>query len=72
MSQNRHSAKDKHELVIDFAINYKAEQEIEDMQRHIQRIVETEARNKEEFSSELMQIKKLLASIEAKLDSSNE
>lgn len=38
MSQNRQAARDKHESVIDFAINYKAEQEIDDMQAHLHRI----------------------------------
>lgn len=38
MSQNRQTARDKHESVIDFAINYKAEQEIDDMQSHLHRI----------------------------------
>ncbi len=38
MSQNRQTARDKHESIIDFAINYKAEQEIEDMQGHLHRI----------------------------------
>jgi uncharacterized membrane protein len=38
MSQNRQAARDKHESVIDFAINYKAEQEIDDMQSHLHRI----------------------------------
>ncbi|WP_025692268.1 DUF1003 domain-containing protein [Paenibacillus zanthoxyli] len=41
MSQNRQAARDKHEAIIDFAINYKAEQEIDDMQSHLHRI-ETE------------------------------
>lgn len=35
MSQNRQAARDKHESVIDFAINYKAEQEIDDMQNRL-------------------------------------
>lgn len=35
MSQNRQAARDKHESIIDFAINYKAEKEIDDMQRHL-------------------------------------
>lgn len=35
MSQNRQAARDKHESVIDFAINYKAEQEIDDIQKHL-------------------------------------
>lgn len=38
MSQNRQAVRDKHEALIDFAINYKAEQEIDDMQRHLNRI----------------------------------
>lgn len=38
MSQNRQATRDKHESVIDFAINYKAEQEIDDMQSHLHRI----------------------------------
>jgi uncharacterized membrane protein len=49
MSQNRQAARDKHESVIDFAINYKAEQEIDDMQSHLHRI-----------EGELTEIKKLL------------
>jgi uncharacterized membrane protein len=38
MSQNRQAARDKHESVIDFAINYKAEQEIDDLQSQLHRI----------------------------------
>ena len=38
MSQNRQSTRDKHEAVIDFAINYKAELEIDDIQSHLHRI----------------------------------
>ncbi|ODG90352.1 hypothetical protein BED47_12395 [Gottfriedia luciferensis] len=38
MSQNRQAARDKHESVIDFAINYKAEQEIGDMQSRLTNI----------------------------------
>jgi uncharacterized membrane protein len=38
MSQNRQAERDKHEAVIDFAINYKAEQEVDDMQRHLHAI----------------------------------
>ncbi|MGX2959724.1 DUF1003 domain-containing protein [Peribacillus sp. JNUCC 23] len=49
MSQNRQAARDKHESIIDFTINYKAEQEIDDMQKHIHRI-----------ENELMEIKLLL------------
>ncbi|MDP4083686.1 MAG: DUF1003 domain-containing protein [Bacillota bacterium] len=49
MSQNRQAARDKHESIIDFAINYKAEQEIDDMQSHLHRI-----------ENELLTIKQLL------------
>ena len=38
MSQNRQAVRDKHESVIDFAINYKAEQEIDDMQSRLNNI----------------------------------
>ena len=49
MSQNRQAARDKHESIIDFAINYKAEQEIDDMQKHLHRM-----------EAELAEIKALL------------
>jgi uncharacterized membrane protein len=52
MSQNRQASRDKHESIIDFAINYKAEQEIDDMQSHLHRI-----------EGELIQIKQLLTSL---------
>jgi len=35
MSQNRQAIRDKHEAVVDFSINYKAELEIADMQKHL-------------------------------------
>jgi uncharacterized membrane protein len=38
MSQNRQASRDKHESIIDFAINYKAEQEIDDIQHHLHRL----------------------------------
>lgn len=38
MSQNRQAARDKHESLIDFAINYRAEKEIDDLQAHLHRI----------------------------------
>jgi uncharacterized membrane protein len=38
MSQNRQAVREKHESIIDFAINYKSEQEIDDMQSHLHRI----------------------------------
>lgn len=49
MSQNRQTLRDRHESVIDFAINYKAEQEIDDMQIHLHRI-----------EADMKEIKKLL------------
>jgi uncharacterized membrane protein len=49
MSQNRAAARDKRELFIDYAINFKAETEIDDMQAHLHRI-----------EAELAEIKKLL------------
>lgn len=49
MSQNRQAARDKHESIIDFAINYKAEQEIDDIQGHLHRV-----------EQELAEIKQLL------------
>lgn len=49
MSQNRQAARDKHESIVDFAINYKAEEEIDDMQRHLHRI-----------ENEMTEIKQLL------------
>lgn len=55
MSQNRQTARDKHESVIDFAINYKAEQEIDDMQSHLHRI-----------EGKLMRLEQLLESIQDK------
>ncbi|GMA56392.1 putative membrane protein [Alicyclobacillus sacchari] len=53
MSQNRQAARDKHESIIDFAINYKAEQEIDDMQSHLHRI-----------EGKLNQLERLLRSLE--------
>jgi uncharacterized membrane protein len=52
MSQNRQAARDKEESIIDFAINYKAEREIEDMKDHLQRV-----------EHELREIKELLHSL---------
>ena len=49
MSQNRQASRDKHESIIDFAINYKAEQEIDDMQKHLHRM-----------EAELAEIKEML------------
>ncbi|MEA4869010.1 MAG: DUF1003 domain-containing protein [Christensenella sp.] len=49
MSQNRQAARDKHEAIIDFAINYKAEQEIDDLQKHLHRM-----------EAELAEIKEML------------
>ncbi|MBP1988788.1 DUF1003 domain-containing protein [Paenibacillus eucommiae] len=60
MSQNRQSAKDKQEAIIDFAINYKAEQEIDDMQGHLHRLEADFAEFRNEVKEELAEIKKLL------------
>ena len=60
MSQNRQSARDKRETVIDFSINYKAEQEINDMQMHLHRIEADFSSFRNEVSGELAEIKKLL------------
>lgn len=69
MSQNRQNARDKHESVIDFAINYKAEQEIDDIQKHLHRIEADDLHTLEQFNGELLQIKKILVSIESRLSS---
>jgi uncharacterized membrane protein len=68
MSQNRQSARDKQESIIDFAINYKAEQEVDDIQSHLHRIEENSARHQERFEKEFKQIRELLSSIESKLE----
>ncbi len=49
MSQNRKAMQDKNEAIIDFALNYKAEKDISDMQGHLHRI-----------EKEVYEIKKLL------------
>ncbi|WP_283608274.1 DUF1003 domain-containing protein [Faecalispora anaeroviscerum] len=54
MSQNRQAARDKHESIIDFAINYKAEKEIDDMQKHLHHM-----------EIELKEIKQLLITLQA-------
>lgn len=56
MSQNRQAARDKHESIIDFAINYKAEQEIDDLQGHLHRL-----------EKEISEIRSSLASLDRKL-----
>jgi uncharacterized membrane protein len=60
MSQNRQSARDKQEAIIDFAINYKAEQEINDIQGHLHRLEENFEIFRNEIKSEMAEIKKLL------------
>lgn len=60
MSQNRQAARDKHEAIIDFAINYKAEQEIDDMQGHLHRIEADFADFRSEVREEMAEIKRLL------------
>src|SRR5207253_884715 len=61
MSQNRQSARDKKEAIIDFAINYKAEQEIDDIQVHLHRIEADFESFRNEVKSDLQEIKKLLS-----------
>jgi len=53
MSQNRQAARDKHEAIIDFAINYKAEQETDDMRTHLHRM-----------EAEIAEIKQMLAAMQ--------
>lgn len=53
MSQNRQAARDKHEAIINFAINYKAEQETNNMQTHLHRV-----------EDELIEIKEMLAAMQ--------
>lgn len=53
MSQNRQAARDKHEAVIDFAINYKAEQEVDDIQAHLHRM-----------EKELIELKQIMAAMQ--------
>jgi uncharacterized membrane protein len=60
MSQNRQAIRDKQETVIDFAINFKAEQEIDDMQGHLHRLEADFASFRNEVKDELAEIKKLL------------
>ena len=38
MSQNRQAIRDKHEAIVDFSINYKAELEIDAVQKHLRHI----------------------------------
>lgn len=54
MSQNRQAARDKHESIIDFAINYKSEQEVNDMQRHLHKL-----------EADMREIKAMLSEIQA-------
>jgi uncharacterized membrane protein len=65
MSQNRQSARDKHESVIDYAINYRAEREIHNIQKHLSHLEQkfTQAdflEFKNEMRTELAEIKQLL------------
>jgi uncharacterized membrane protein len=60
MSQNRQGARDKKETVVDYAINYKAEQEIDDMQGHLHRLESDFAEFRKDIKNELLEIKKLL------------
>jgi uncharacterized membrane protein len=60
MSQNRQSSRDKQEAIIDFAINYKAEQEIDDMQGHLHRLEADFEAFRNEYKSDMMKIMKFL------------
>ncbi|WP_420850886.1 DUF1003 domain-containing protein [Paenibacillus aceris] len=62
MSQNRQAARDKKETIIDFAINYKAEQEIFDIQGHLHRLEDDFSKFRNEVRNELSEIKDLLKS----------
>jgi len=62
MSQNRQATRDKQESIIDFSINYKAEQEIDDIQGHLHRIEEDLGKFKNEVLEEFAEIKRLLQS----------
>ncbi|WP_051317068.1 DUF1003 domain-containing protein [Ectobacillus panaciterrae] len=61
MSQNRQAARDKREAMIDFAINYKAEQEIDYVQRHLHHI-EDELRKVRKENQELRDLLQTLIS----------
>jgi uncharacterized membrane protein len=60
MSQNRQSVRDKKEAIIDFAINYKAEREIDDMQGHLHRLEADFVEFRNEVRNDLAEIKGLL------------
>jgi uncharacterized membrane protein len=65
MSQNRQAARDKQESVIDYAINYKAEQEIHQIRNHLHQLENKMSEVnllefKNEIRSELAEIKQLL------------
>jgi len=56
MAQNRQAARDKNEADIDFAINYKSELEVEDIQDHLHSIEE----RLDKFQQSLEEIKLLM------------
>ncbi|SDO29584.1 Uncharacterized membrane protein [Paenibacillus sp. yr247] len=62
MSQNRQAIRDKKETIVDYAINYKAEQEIDDMQGHLHRLEDDFAAFRREVKEDLAEIKRLLES----------
>jgi uncharacterized membrane protein len=61
MSQNRQAERDKKEASIDFAINYKAEKEIDDMQDDLARI-ESKLSEMKKLRHEIVEIKEILKS----------
>lgn len=60
MSQNRQAERDKREASIDFAINYKAEREIDDMQDDLARI-ESKVSELLALRKEIKEIKQMLS-----------
>jgi uncharacterized membrane protein len=71
MSQNRQASRDKNESIVNFAINYRAEEEVDDMQGHLHRIEGDEMKRFEYLENELKSVKKLLLSIESELKNQN-
>lgn len=68
MSQNRQAARDKHESLIDYAINYKAQQEVDDMQGHLHRLESGFATFEKEVKEDLAQIKRILQNKQSEKD----
>jgi uncharacterized membrane protein len=56
MAQNRHAARDKNEADIDFAINYRAENELQEIKKHLDYMGD----KLENLQSDIAEIKKLI------------